>query len=399
MNCSSIRVALVYFFIFVGLLLSAGSLYATENTFKISASVVAIDNTAPTAPTGLVATPTSSSQISLVWNTSTDNIAVVGYRIYREGIFIATSSTPAFTDIGLFASTLYSYQVDAFDAQLNFSSLSATSSATTLPVPTPDTHSPRSRSFDQASTLATQVKVFTEKQSAVIAWNTQDFARANVYWGQSNDFELGTISGVIFQKDHVVKIENLIPDTQYFYRIELESNNGQVNIYEGNFVTNKDEVAAPVQSSLLKAVASKDSIVLTWNKVTDEAQQVRIVRSDKFFPIDPYDGKVVYQGVRDNEFADNAVEEGKVYYYALFVVDANESYSAPSIAKASIGKDQKPVFSDTTYSGSYEALLKDITIADFDFMQKGMKLSFSAGGLNLFAQTATEIQIDGPKIP
>lgn len=402
MNRSSIRTVLVYLFICGGILLSAGSLYALENTFKISASVVAVDNDAPSVPTGLVATPVSSSQVNLVWNVSTDNVAVAGYRVYREGLFVATSSTPTFTDIGLFPSTLYSYKVDAFDAQFNFSGQSATTSVTTLPVPTSNTDSPRPRSsrlFDQNTTNASGVTVFTERESAVIAWNTPDFARANVYWGQSNDYELGTISGVIFQKNHVVKIENLIPDTQYFYRIELESNNGNINIYEGSFVTQKDQLTRPIQSSVLTAEAHATSIRLMWNKVTGETQQVRIVRSDKFFPIDPYDGKVVYQGARDNQFVDTAVEEGVTYYYALFVVDADEAYSAPAIAKASIGKDQNPVFSDTIYSGAYETLLKDITIADFDFIQKGVELSFSAGGLNLSARTATEIRIDGAKIP
>jgi hypothetical protein len=47
--------------------------------YKHTAS--APDTTAPSAPTNLVATPSSSSQLNLAWTASTDNIAVSGYKV------------------------------------------------------------------------------------------------------------------------------------------------------------------------------------------------------------------------------------------------------------------------------------------------------------------------------
>ena len=48
------------------------------------------DTVAPSAPTGLTATPVSSSQINLSWIASTDNVAVTGYQVFRDGTQIAT---------------------------------------------------------------------------------------------------------------------------------------------------------------------------------------------------------------------------------------------------------------------------------------------------------------------
>src|SRR5262249_39086020 len=43
----------------------------------------ALDNTAPTAPTGLTATVISPSQINLTWTAATDDIGVTGYSVER----------------------------------------------------------------------------------------------------------------------------------------------------------------------------------------------------------------------------------------------------------------------------------------------------------------------------
>ena len=86
----------------------------------------------PSMPTGLTATAVSSSQIFLVWSPSTDNVGVVGYKIFRDGMQVATSSTSAYQDTGLSPVTTYKYTVAAFDAVGNTSAPSAPASATTL---------------------------------------------------------------------------------------------------------------------------------------------------------------------------------------------------------------------------------------------------------------------------
>jgi alpha-tubulin suppressor-like RCC1 family protein len=91
------------------------------------------DSTAPSVPTGLVASTVSASQINLNWVSSTDNIGVLGYKVYRNGIEVSSSGGTSYSDTGLAASTVYSYKVAAFDAAGNISGQSTQVSATTSP--------------------------------------------------------------------------------------------------------------------------------------------------------------------------------------------------------------------------------------------------------------------------
>jgi chitodextrinase len=109
----------------------------SSNNSTTSAGVtVTVNNVADTAPpsvpTGLTATVTSSSQINLTWNASTDNVGVTGYNVFRGGAKIGTSATTSYFDSGLTASTSYTYNVSAFDAAGNTSAQSASATATTL---------------------------------------------------------------------------------------------------------------------------------------------------------------------------------------------------------------------------------------------------------------------------
>lgn len=83
------------------------------------------DVTPPTVPTGLSATSITDSQINLTWTVSTDNVAVAGYRIFRDGTQIGTSTVADYNDTGLNPDTPYSYTVTAYDAQGNVSAASS----------------------------------------------------------------------------------------------------------------------------------------------------------------------------------------------------------------------------------------------------------------------------------
>ena len=97
------------------------------------------DTVAPSVPTGLAATPVSTTQINLSWNASTDNVGVTGYQVFRNGQQIATTTTTSFSNTGLTPATTYQYAVRASDAAGNTSALTTAVSATT---PAPDTTAP-----------------------------------------------------------------------------------------------------------------------------------------------------------------------------------------------------------------------------------------------------------------
>ncbi|MEK6941828.1 MAG: hypothetical protein AABW85_03155, partial [archaeon] len=96
-----------------------------------SSSIFKFDANAPITPTGLAATASSSSQINLSWIASTDNVAVTGYKVFRNGSQVGTATTISYQDTGLSASTSYTYTVSAYDAAGNNSAQSSSASATT----------------------------------------------------------------------------------------------------------------------------------------------------------------------------------------------------------------------------------------------------------------------------
>jgi chitodextrinase len=104
---------------------------SSTTTISVTVSNVLPDTQAPTVPTNLAATPVSSSQINLTWSTSTDNVGVTGYRVYRNGTQIGTTATTSYSDSGLASSTTYSYTVAAYDAAGNVSAQTGAASATT----------------------------------------------------------------------------------------------------------------------------------------------------------------------------------------------------------------------------------------------------------------------------
>jgi hypothetical protein len=78
-----------------------------------------MDTTPPTAPTSLNASGVSETEVDLAWAASTDNVAVVGYKIFRDSgsglVQVGTTTTPSYKDTGLSLGITYSYQVVAFD--------------------------------------------------------------------------------------------------------------------------------------------------------------------------------------------------------------------------------------------------------------------------------------------
>lgn len=96
----------------------------------------AVDTQAPSVPSGLRVSDTTSASVSLAWNAATDDTGVTGYDVYRGGTKVGTASGTSFTDSGLAASTAYAYTVQARDDAGNVSAQSAPVSATTQPAGT-----------------------------------------------------------------------------------------------------------------------------------------------------------------------------------------------------------------------------------------------------------------------
>src|SRR5437588_4438936 len=120
---------------------AAGNL-STYSNIASASTPAPPDTTPPTVPTNLTASAASDTRINLSWTASTDSVGVTGYMVERcQGAAcsnfaqIAVPAGTTFSDMGLTASTSYSYRVRATDAAGNLSSYSSTGTASTAAGP------------------------------------------------------------------------------------------------------------------------------------------------------------------------------------------------------------------------------------------------------------------------
>ncbi len=180
----------------------------TNDTFNASTAafkgaVTTPDTQAPTVPTNVTATAASSVAINVSWTASTDNIGVAGYRVFRNGTQITTTTATSFSDTGLSPATSYVYTVAAFDAAGNVSAQSSPASATTA---APDTTAPSVPTNLRATSVTST--------AAIIAWDpsTDDTGVAG-YRVSRNGVSIGTTSSTSFTDS------GLLPATAYSYTV------------------------------------------------------------------------------------------------------------------------------------------------------------------------------------
>jgi chitodextrinase len=113
---------------------AAGNSSAASNTANVTTLAPAPDTIAPSAPTNLAASGTTSTATNLSWTASTDNVGVTGYDVYQNGVFRANTASTSYVATGLTAATAYSFYVVARDAAGNSSAASNTVNVTTLTV-------------------------------------------------------------------------------------------------------------------------------------------------------------------------------------------------------------------------------------------------------------------------
>ncbi|MDO5981445.1 fibronectin type III domain-containing protein [Flavivirga spongiicola] len=94
-------------------------------------SVMTVDNQVPTSPT-LSSVAQTDTTVDLSWTAATDNIAVTGYKVYKDAVLETTlGSVLTYQVTGLTAATAYNFTVTALDAAGNESVVSNTMAITT----------------------------------------------------------------------------------------------------------------------------------------------------------------------------------------------------------------------------------------------------------------------------
>ena len=142
------------------------------------------DTSAPTAPSGLAAGGIGQTGLTLTWNASSDDVAVTGYDVYRDGVKVATVTPPSSAQAGLSCGTSYAFRVIARDAAGNSSppaDLSASTAACSPPPPAGGT----------VYHVATTGSDATGDGSAAKPWKTIAKACATVAAGAGSTIQVG----------------------------------------------------------------------------------------------------------------------------------------------------------------------------------------------------------------
>lgn len=274
------------------------------------------DATPPTVPTNLAASFNAiTNAIDLSWTGSTDNVAVAGYRIFRDGelVPVSTVNGTTFSDSG--QSGTHSYAVAAIDAAGNQSGLSNIASAT-APVAdvTPPT-APGALTASAASTTTIDLSWSASTDNVGIA-GYQVFRDGGAT-------AIGTTAGTTFSDI------GLAPGSTHSYRVAAFDAAGKRSALSNlasatTFAPPPPPVDATpptVPANLSATVNAANAIVLSWTGSTDNVGVAgyRVFRDGSATPISTVNG---------TSFSD--VGQTGTHSYAVAAIDAAGNQSALS---------------------------------------------------------------------
>lgn len=225
--------------------------------------------------------------------------------------------------------------------------------------------------------------LFVEKitqNSADISWKTDKKALCKLFWGRTQEYKEEIMSGVEFLFEHSVKIKGLSPEKIYHFKVICRNVSGYESETKDQTFITLPSVVLPQNVSNLKAVPLDGQIRLTWkNPLDTDFKAVKIMRSEKFYPLNPSDGVMVYYG-REEVFTDANLKNGARYYYTIFTHDKSGNYSSGAIVSAVPVSAEGPVIIPPpppeelpiVFPTSPE--LEKITINDFNLYQDGKEI-------------------------
>ena len=282
------------------------------DNFCIAAYLNYHESEVPTVPNGLTSTAISSSQISLAWGASSDNVGVTTYKIYRNGILVSLlGNVTSYIDGGLASSTLYSYTVSACDVWDNCSAQSsATSVRTSAP---PDT---------QAPTVPTGLKATAVSSTSInLAWTAAvDNVGVTAYKVFSGNNLVATLGNVTSTS------RTNTPSTTYSYTVSACDAAGNCSakstIASATTPASPDSQPPTVPTGLTATAVSSSQINLSWAAATDNVGVTA-------YKVYSSDGQVATLG-NVTSYSHTNLRISTSYSYTVAACDASGNCSAVS---------------------------------------------------------------------
>ena len=271
----------------------------------VSATTLVPDTESPSAPLNLAATP-GLTNVLLSWDNSTDNVAVTGYRVLRNGVLLATVPAPGFSDSGLATGTEYDYEVLAIDGVGNTSAPAQVTTSTVTDVADPS--------------IPADLAALPGFATVDLTWSpSTDNAAVTGYRVYRDTLLVGTVGTPGFVDG------GLIPGTGYDYAVTAVDSAGNESDPAALTVSTLVDGIAPSVPAILEAVAGDQGVVLGWKPSTDNvgvtAYQVR--RNGSLIATVPVPG-----------YTDSGLVNGTLYTYEVRALDLAGNVSAPATASA-----------------------------------------------------------------
>ncbi|MDX6647153.1 MAG: hypothetical protein QOK40_2880 [Miltoncostaeaceae bacterium] len=304
-------------------LLSREAAAGTRPELVITPNAGPSDSTPPSVPAGLTAAVSGRTAIALSWSAATDDTAVVGYAIYRDGgaTAIATTTGPgatAFTDTGLAPGSAHSYQVDAADAAGNRSARSAPASTTTDPADTSPPTAPEGLAAAASGRTA-----------IALSWSAASDDTGVTGYAVYRDGGLVPIATTSGPTATAFTDTALTPGSTHSYQVDAvdAAANRSARSAPASTTTDPPDTSAPtVPIGLTAAAGGRTAIALSWSAATDDTAVAgyAIYRDGGLTAIG------TTTGAGATTFTDDGLAPGSTHSYEVDAVDAAGHRSARS---------------------------------------------------------------------
>ncbi len=308
---------------------------AASNVSLTSSSAAATiapapDTTPPSVPSGVTAS-VSGNAVSLAWTSSTDNVGVTGYSVYRgtstdfvpgPASVISTVTSPSYVDSSVPAGTYY-YKIQATDAAANASAPSTVVSVTIAPPP--DTTAP---------TAPTAVSATATGSTIAVTWaastDNVGVAGYSVYRGVTSNF-VPSASNKVADVTSTKFDNTTVPPGTYFYQVVASDAAGNVSPATASAAVTvvAQDTTAPTVPAPVSAVVSGTSATVSWGASTDNVGVAGYSLYRGTAPAFVPDASALITTTTSTTFTDANLAVG-TYYYKVTASDAAGNVSAPS---------------------------------------------------------------------
>ncbi len=271
----------------------------------------------PSPPTNVVATPTSTKQVSLTWVAGPSGLTVKSYKVFRGTTStnlsqVGTATATTYTDKSLSPATTYYYGVEEVDTAGDVSAMSQIAAAKTLAPPS----APVGVTVTASSTKQ-MVVTWTAGSSGVPVANYQVFRGSS----PSNLSQVTSTTKTSYTDNSVS------PSTTYCYAVQETDTDGNVSPKSAAVCATSLALPSP-PTNVTGTAVSKTQISLTWTT----AQSGMSIRSYNVYRGSTASNLAQYKtaAATATSFTDFSLTAGTTYYYAVQTVDTGGNQSALS---------------------------------------------------------------------